>query len=147
MFLFNWLYNIHTLLDKPNSRFFLFCLVSSNFQIKNFIKIYICLKKSFEKSGLGSLFCFVENNKKGSKVFRPKKSDLVNRISDQQIMSHLSLFEKTLSLYQSRLIMFKKKFKNTNIEQVIVILSYPAISNLVIIAYYWICLFSCWTLV
>jgi hypothetical protein len=29
--------------------------------------------------------------------------------SDQQIMCHLSLFEKSLSLYQSRLMMFKKK--------------------------------------
>jgi hypothetical protein len=34
----------------------------------------------------------------------------------------LSLFEKSLSLYQSRLMLFKKKeLKSTNIEQVIVI--------------------------
>jgi hypothetical protein len=35
-------------------------------------------------------------------------------------MSHLSLFEKGLSLYQSRIVLKKKIFKNTNIEQVIV---------------------------
>jgi hypothetical protein len=46
---------------------------------------------------------------------------------DQQTMSHLSLFslfEKSLSVYQSRLMMFskkKKEFKNTNIEKVILI--------------------------
>jgi hypothetical protein len=53
------------------------------------------------------------------------KIHLYSNYSDQQIMSHLSLFEKSLSLYQSRLMMFSKKkiFKNTNIEQVIVIVT------------------------
>jgi hypothetical protein len=54
---------------------------------------------------------------------RHEESSLKIQHSAQQIMCHLSLFEKSLSLYQSRLMMFLKKiiFKNTNIEQVIVI--------------------------
>jgi hypothetical protein len=66
-------------------------------------------------------------------------------IRDQQIMSHLSLFEKkhvSMSLYQSRLRMFsKKKYSEIQILNKWLWLSYSAISNLVIIAYYWIRLY------